>query len=313
VSDLSRWNALIARYIAGASTPAEEAELQALLDQMIEGAQRTQWLAATRQRVARGALASVDADAALARVHSRIAGGSTRYRRMAAVAAAACVVIAVGLVTVWRVAHPVQRYATAVGVRSTITLSDGTRLVLAPASTLDVMPGYSHGHRDVRLNGRAYFDVVHDPARPFTVRAGEMLARDVGTTFGVSAYANQANVELDVVSGAVAVGNMVMTAHMAASVDARGALHVRRDADVDAATRWVAGRITLRDVPVREVLAELSRWYPVQFVATDTALLDRRATIDLDTPPLDELFRTLDDVLAVEARQSGSIVTLTPR
>ena len=74
-------------------------------------------------------------------------------------------------------------HMTATAEQRRVQLADGTVVLLAPESAIDVV--YGEGARRVRLlKGRAYFDVAAD-RRPFAVQAGEVEARDIGTAFDV--------------------------------------------------------------------------------------------------------------------------------
>ncbi len=102
----------------------------------------------------------------------------------------------------------VREYATAAGQRLSVTLVDGTRFTLAPASRVRVGAEYGRGERRVTLEGEAYFAVVHDAAHPFVVRARGAAARDVGTAFDVRAYPEDVGARIAVAEGAVAVTTM---------------------------------------------------------------------------------------------------------
>jgi transmembrane sensor len=81
-------------------------------------------------------------------------------------------------------------------------LADGSRVTLNTDSTIEVT--LLKARRDVRLvRGEALFEVTHDPARPFVVRAGNALLSDVGTQFNVEMRSNGTTVA--VVEGRVAV------------------------------------------------------------------------------------------------------------
>ena len=68
-----------------------------------------------------------------------------------------------------------QSYATAIGAQKTFTLVDGTAVTLNTNSRIDVE--IRANRRDVHLiRGEAYFEVVHDKSRPFTVYANAWLA-----------------------------------------------------------------------------------------------------------------------------------------
>jgi transmembrane sensor len=78
-----------------------------------------------------------------------------------------------------------RTFTTAVAQRAEVRLIDGTRVMMAPGTTLRVAADFGSQRRDVWLEGEAFFDVVHDRTRPFTVRAGSVSAHDLGTAFAV--------------------------------------------------------------------------------------------------------------------------------
>ncbi|GAA3718399.1 hypothetical protein GCM10022268_28400 [Sphingomonas cynarae] len=88
------------------------------------------------------------------------------------------------------------------GETKTVQLVDGTTLRLDGATRLSVR--YGPAARDVTLaGGAAFFDVTHDPARPFTVHAGDGAVRVLGTAFEVDRTAGR--MEVAVYRGAVRV------------------------------------------------------------------------------------------------------------
>jgi transmembrane sensor len=86
------------------------------------------------------------------------------------------------------------------GGTKAVRLPDGTTMRLDGATRLSVR--YTSVGRTVTLTeGAAFFDVTHDPARPFTVRAGDGDVRVLGTAFGVDRTAGR--MEVSVYRGAV--------------------------------------------------------------------------------------------------------------
>src|SRR5690606_17246275 len=59
--------------------------------------------------------------------------------------------------------------------------------------------------REVRLEGEAYFEIVHDENRPFVIHTPLMEIRDLGTTFNVKAYPNDAKAEATLIEGIIEV------------------------------------------------------------------------------------------------------------
>ena len=53
------------------------------------------------------------------------------------------------------------------------------------------------------LTGEGYFDVAHNPEKPFIVKTGELNVRALGTAFNVLAYLGSDEVETTLVNGKV--------------------------------------------------------------------------------------------------------------
>ena len=130
-----------------------------------------------------------------------------RRRRSVVVAATTAPVVAVLLALGLRMVPPPaavapspQLFATQAGERATATLADGTTIRLNGATRLQVV--YTTAGRSARLlAGQAFFDVRHDAARPFVVRAGASRTRVLGTAFDLDLTRRQ--VALAVYRGAV--------------------------------------------------------------------------------------------------------------
>ncbi|MFC3052132.1 FecR family protein [Kordiimonas pumila] len=77
-----------------------------------------------------------------------------------------------------------QSFQTELGGQRTIDLKDGSVITLNTSSEIKVE--YRAGKRCVYLLcGEAYFDVAHDPSRPFFVIVGKKAVRALGTSFSV--------------------------------------------------------------------------------------------------------------------------------
>src|SRR3954469_543569 len=75
-------------------------------------------------------------------------------------------------------------YETAIGGHERVILADGSSVVLNTNSRVNV--DFTGNRRDIHLvRGEAYFEVVHDKTRPFTVYANNYVVRDIGTAFDV--------------------------------------------------------------------------------------------------------------------------------
>jgi transmembrane sensor len=234
----------------------------------------------------------------------------TRRPAVFAEGIAAAVVVAAGAALVWRSEtreRGGQEYATAAGQRETITLSDGTQIMLAPATRVRVSGAFERGRRDVYLDGEALFTVVHDDHRPFAVHIRHAVVTDVGTVFGVRAYREDSAVEVAVRSGVVAIGPTRLDAGATGSVDGSGRLTVVRG-DTARVLRWARGELAFAKEPARVVLSDVGRWYNLELRLADTALAERTVTGSFQDEPTTDVLNALAGALGTTYTRAGRVV-----
>lgn len=74
------------------------------------------------------------------------------------------------------------------------TLPDGTKVFLNQNTTLSFTDDFGQDTRTVVLKGEAYFDVKRDENRPFIIQANGTEVKVLGTSFNVRAYDQKVNV-----------------------------------------------------------------------------------------------------------------------
>ena len=90
-------------------------------------------------------------------------------------------------------------------VPEVISLPDGSKVTLEPRSKIKFSSVFSTRERKVYLDGKAFFDVVPDHARPFKVFTKKIITRVLGTSFMVSAFRWEKDVTVEVRTGKVSV------------------------------------------------------------------------------------------------------------
>lgn len=150
-------------------------------------------------------------------------------------------------------------YIADAGTSRVVTLEDGSFVKLAPGSRMRT--SFSGSTRGVTLQGRAFFAVAHDEARPFIVRAGGADARVLGTRFEVAQ--TDGGVRAIVVEGVVALSNKegsvdVPAGSLGQTIGGQ-APTVRRAGDVYALLDWPEGVMLFQATPLAEVARELER------------------------------------------------------
>lgn len=88
-----------------------------------------------------------------------------------------------------------------------IVLPDASIVFLNRHSSLKFRSAFKGDERRVALDGEGYFEITPNQLRPFSVEAGPVAVKVVGTAFHLNANRNDGIVELNVTEGRVALYN----------------------------------------------------------------------------------------------------------
>src|SRR5918995_6401024 len=259
-------------------------------------ADRHEWGVFVRQRKADRAAASRAASA----------GRRRRVVGLAALAAAACLAFVFGGNLMLRIEAD---HMTATAEQRRVQLADGTVVLLAPESAIDVV--YGEGARRVRLlKGRAYFDVAAD-RQPFVVQAREVEARDIGTAFDVGLDAR--GVDVAVREGIVDVSAARVPSAIAERLEAGDWVRVtatgrveRGHLPADQVASWMQGQLVVKNRPVGEVVDALRPYFDGLVMLRGAALADQ---------PLTGVYNLADPIEALRAvarAQGASLQRISP-
>jgi transmembrane sensor len=234
-------------------------------------------------------------------------------------AAAAAVIGAIGLRVATHVTKPSRSdapriYRTAVAQRGELRLPDGTHLTVAPESRVRLAADFGVQRRDVYLEGEAYFEVVHDSTRPFTVFTANASTRDLGTAFAIRGYPDERTVRVVVREGRVEMsGAGLLRAGDVARLAPDGEATVRHHANVDALLGWTKGELAFQDAPLDQVLHDLRRWYGLDAQLSDSSLAVLPFTGSLRGLAPDRAVQVVASTLGLRVRQDGSHAVLVRR
>jgi transmembrane sensor len=328
------WEAL-ARYLTGESSPEEAEAVRRWLAERPRDAEVVAALDRTIGRLGVVQSSDVDVEGALARVNARRDAADvtpiTAARRPApsavgwrvlvrAIAAVIVFAVAIGVLPrLLRNDPPGRTIATGLGQRDSVRLDDGSTIVLAPQSRLVVGASYGRDERTVQLEGEAFFDVVHDDARPFTVSAGYATIRDVGTTFTVRSRRPD-SVIVSVTTGVVVLRDVRATSDsvvlQAGDVGALGTnrqVVARPGAVASEAVAFTRGELVLREAPLSQVADELRRWYGIELRIENPELAERKLSATFGDESADQAIHVIRMALGtVETERRGDTVFVRP-
>jgi ferric-dicitrate binding protein FerR (iron transport regulator) len=214
-----------------------------------------------------------------------------------------------------------NRLIVPMGKRSTLALSDGSR-VWVNAGTQVIYPVTFLGKtRELYVDGEIYISVAPDKEHPFIVKTKDADIRVTGTEFNVTAYGTEAEKRIVLVKGAVEVTNR---SHLNGRSEQQFALTpgemYRYDeqmssvetVDVARYVSWKEGMYIFDNDRLSYILACLSRYYgePIRW---DAAAGELRCSGKLDLKgTLDEVLNglTITAPIAYEHRSGNHSITI---
>jgi ferric-dicitrate binding protein FerR (iron transport regulator) len=188
------------------------------------------------------------------------------------------------------------------GKRSTIILSDGTKVALNSGSTLIFPPAFSGDAREVQLIGEGFFDVTHNKEKPFYVQTDAFKMKVYGTKFNIQAYKQDNASSVILVEGKVSIKNnhdskanevFLAPNQRGTVVDGSNNVQIENVDNIEMYTSWTEGYLTFSDEDITRLIKQISRYYNVDIEITTTKNLDKiYGKLDLK----DDLEKVLDGI-----------------
>jgi len=207
------------------------------------------------------------------------------------------------------------------GQRESLTLSDGTRVMLDAGSMFQYPGEFSEGAREVYLVGEGLFDVAPGSKSPFLIHANGALVRVLGTRFNVRAWRETGRVEVVVSRGRISLSPDEEAAEdVVVIMEGQGSTLIEgrvpdpaRAVDVEKYLGWLKREADFRDTPLSEILAQLERWYDIRFVLGNSSIALERLTVHIDSRPLEEILELIATLTDQEVeRREENLVFLNP-
>ncbi len=163
-----------------------------------------------------------------------------------------------------------NRLSTPRGGQYQLVLPDGSKAWLNAASSIRYPTAFAGKERKVEITGEVYFEVAHDPDKPFRVAVGDMEVEVLGTHFNINAYEDEATIKTTLLEGGVKVTEgshvQMLKPGEQAGLNRDGQISLVKDANVDAAVAWKDGYFSFDKADLQTVMHQLSRWYNVDVV-----------------------------------------------
>lgn len=191
---------------------------------------------------------------------------------------------------------------TPVGRQYKIQLPDGTTVWMNAESSLRFPTLFASDVREIEVTGEVYFEVMHEPGRPFKVSSGDQVITVLGTKFNVAHDPFNEAIITTLVEGSIelqaGLNKQLLKPNQQAVLKSD---QVDRNFDVNEVDgqlyiAWTNGFLHFRDESLGDIMKKVARWYQVD-LSIDPQLAQAHYTLRFNQKSsLEELVQVLNDV-----------------
>jgi hypothetical protein len=148
-----------------------------------------------------------------------------------------------------------------------LQLPDGSDVWLNAASSITFPNIFTGPERKVRVTGETYFEVTHDPTRPFIVSKDEMHVQVLGTKFNINAYDDESDLRVTLLEGEVNVSKAGIHESLRPGQQARlrgGDIRLLNQVNTDEVMAWKNGLFEFNETDIQTIMRQVARWYNVE-------------------------------------------------
>lgn len=151
-----------------------------------------------------------------------------------------------------------------------VVLPDGSLVWLNNASSISFPTRFRERERRVTISGEVYFEVKHDPSKPFRVVSDRQEVEVLGTKFNVNAYKDESAIKTTLLEGSVKIHTAQRSGLLKPGFQAvlRPEQIAIRRADVEAVMAWKEGFFQFDRADIQTLMRQLARWYNIEIKYT---------------------------------------------
>ena len=218
-------------------------------------------------------------------------------------------------ITVSEVGERVKISTPASSITS-LTLNDGTEVLLSANSRLEYEKEFTGEKREVTLVGEARFNVAKDAKRPFIVHTERIQTQALGTVFDVKAYPHSTP-DITLYEGSVEVSlngasPQLMQPGEQASLNKRGELKLAKASDTEG--KWAEGEFAFDNKELMAVMQEIGSWYNISVMFHSRPLLEERIYFRMNrTASVNEVLEVLNDLGIAKFSLKEGVIVVTSK
>lgn len=182
----------------------------------------------------------------------------------------------------------------------TITLFDGSTVILKSGSTLDSQIQLNDSTREVFLSGEAYFDIARDESKPFIIHTGNVKTVVLGTAFNIRAWDEEKQVTVSVTRGKVRVENekevlAILTANQQVQYNEEEKIPEKKEVEAkEIVAEWAGSDLVFNSESLQSIATTLSKHFGVSISISDKELANTLIVSSFSgTEPIDSILDIL--------------------
>lgn len=241
-----------------------------------------------------------------------------RIRRLLkpAIGIAASLLVALLVFHLWRIdspqPSPLIAVSTQPGEHRTVTLPDGSTVMLNACSTLRYPAEFNGDQRLIELEGEGFFKVERNEQMPFIVDCKDIDVTVLGTQFNVKAYSSDDLISVNVESGKVQVDFTDAMTRLSANEQVvinknSGEYSKLRKTSQKVAT-WRTGQLQFDHTPIHDVAKELERMYNCKITFSPGQEFDNIITGEHENTNLESVLNSIQYTSDIRYRKNGNTI-----
>jgi transmembrane sensor len=164
------------------------------------------------------------------------------------------------------------------GRQYNLVLADGSKVWLNAASSINFPTSFPGDERKVTVSGEAYFEIAHNPSKPFLVSVNGVEIKVLGTHFNVNAYSDEETIKTTLVEGSISIQNnsdrKILSPGQQAEIK-NAEININKNASIEEAVAWKNGAFYFKSADIENLMRQVARWYDVEVVYSAEKPKDR--------------------------------------
>ena len=237
-------------------------------------------------------------------------------------------------------ANPVKIQQTPKGSRSTIILSDGTKVIMNADTRLKYPLKFIGATREVYLTGEAFFDVAKNAKIPFIIHTDKINIKVLGTEFNVKSYPGDSTSETTLIRGLIEVtlkdrpddriilkpkeklivsntspGNLspkikATTSERSAEISISNLHYISRSDSAVVETSWVNNKLVFQDESFSKLAEDMGRKYDVNIQFLNNNIKNYRFTGIFEKETIEETLDALNLTEKFNYKMNGTTINI---